>query len=418
MRIAVQLWLALTTRDSSSTKKAKRPLLEKTVGKFTEALNAIADSRLRAALLASAVLLVFMIIHFVRLFLPADLSAGDSQQDYAAFYGAAKFALSGAADNLYDPAVFQEAIGAKTTLLWLYPPPMLFLLAPFGLASYGLAKTLWVVATIACAYGIGRLASGARAWGLMTAISPAAFATLFVGQVSAFFALLLTAGMLLAEKRPVVAGACFALLTLKPQYGVLVIPYLFAIRAWKAMLAATLFSLLMIVASAAAYGADMWRDFFDSLLNGVHAAYYQSGGHPGRITLSDAIKAAGLTAPPAWALYGPLVALAAAGLFTLAKHAPRPLLIAYALAASALVCPYLFVYDFFIYNAAILIAATQAPSFKSAHAYALAALWFAPIAPFIGGSPITPALLWPITAIGVYVLYRVARTERPAAPAT
>lgn len=285
---------------------------------------------------------------------------------------------------------------------------MLFLLAPFGLFSYGVSKCLFVLATIACAFGVGRLASGKNFWGVMTAISPAAFATLFVGQISAFFALLLTAGMMLADRRPIVAGACFAMLTLKPQYGLLVIPFLIAIRAWKTILVATLLSLLMVFASVIVFGAEMWRDFFQSLLGGVHAAYYQSGGHPGRITLSDAIKALGLASPPAWALYAPLIALAIAGLSIVAKRASRPLLIAYTLAASALVCPYLFVYDYFIYNAALLLTATQLSSVKSTQAYALAALWFAPIVPFIGGLQITPALLWPVTAIAVFTVYRLA----------
>lgn len=383
-------------------------MIQKTVGNFTKGLNAIADNRLRVILLMSALMLVFFGVHFVRLFLPGEILAGDGQQDYAAFYGAGQFALTGAVGNLYDPAVFQTAIGAETTLLWLYPPPMLFMLAPFALLPYGGAKVLWVLATFAGAFGIGRLASGANSWGVMTAISPAAFAALFVGQLSAFFSLLLTAGLILSEKRPILAGACFAVLTVKPQYGLLVIPFLIITRAWKTIAAAALFSLLMIVASAAVFGLDMWRDFFESLVNGVHAAYYQSGGHPGRITLSDAIKAVGIAAPPAWALYPPLVAAAIAGLMILARRAPRPLLIAYTLAASALVCPYLFVYDFFIYGAAILIAASHVTGLKPAHAYALAALWMAPVAPFIGGSLLTPAILWPLTAFGVFVLFRLA----------
>ena len=387
-------------------------MIQKTVGNFTKGLNAIGDGRLRSILLMSAVILVFFAVHFARLFLPGEILAGDEQQDYAAFFGAGLFALSGEAGNLYDPGFFQSAIGAETTLLWLYPPPMLFILAPFALLPYGAAKILWILASISCAFAIGRLASGTNAWGAMTAFSPAAFATLFVGQISAFFGLLLLAGLVLAEKRPTLAGICLAILTLKPQYGLLVIPFLIVTRAWKAIGAAIFFSLLMIALSAAAFGVDMWRDFFQSLLNGVHAAYYQSGGHPGRITLSDAVKALGFAAPPAWVLYPPLVALAIAGLVTLAKRAPRPLLIAYTLAASALICPYLFVYDFFIYSAAVLLAATQTPSLKPIETYALAALWLAPIAPFIGGALITPAIVWPVTALGVISLYRLGFEQR------
>ena len=391
----------------------------KTVGKFTEALSAVADQRLRVFLAGSLLMVVFLGVHFSRLFLPGELATGDAQQDYAAFFGAARFAVSGVdTGNLYDPGVFQATIGAETTLLWLYPPPMLFLLAPLGLGSYGAAKLILVFATIVCAGTLGRLASGTNFWGAITFISPAAFATLFVGQVSAFFGLLLVAGLFFAERRPLVAGACFALLTLKPQYGLLVIPFLVAVRAWRAIAAAMVFTLLMILASIGVFGAEMWRDFFESLMNGVHAAYYQSGGHPGRITISDAIKAVGLAAPPGWALYPPLIIAAVIGLFVVAKKASRPMLVAYTLAASAVICPYLFVYDFFLYGAAVLIIATHIQTLKPLETYLLAALWFAPIAPFIGGSTLTPALVWPLTAFGVFIIYRMAVRRQGSAPVT
>ena len=393
---------------------ATRPWLAQTVGNFTDALAVIRDDRLRIVLAVSLLVLVKFAMHFGWIFLPSEISEEAGLQDYAAFFGAAGAAASGAVGNLYDPRVFQEAIGTETLLLWLYPPPMLFLLAPFGLLSYGAAKILWVAASLGCAFAIGRLTTGSNLIGALAAVSPAAFATLYIGQMSAFFALLLVAGLLLAEKRPVLAGLCIALLTLKPQYGLLVIPFLLAYSAWRTIGWATLFSILMVAVSILVYGADLWRDFFESLLNGVHAAYYQSGGHPGRITLSDAIKAAGFAAPPAVALYLPLIVAAVVGLAVIARRAPRPLVIAYALAASGLVCPYLFAYDYFIFSAAVLIAAAHVEKFKALHAYVLAALWLAPLAPLVGGSPATPAFLWPLNLAAVVTLFLVARQNEPA----
>jgi hypothetical protein len=379
-------------------------------------LSSLREPRLRLGVAGSVVMLSLIGIHVAHIFLPGEISGGEAQQDYAAFYGAAKAALAGAAADIYDPQTFQQAIGAETTLLWLYPPPMLFALAPFGLLPYGAAKILWVLIGLGAAFAIGRTTTGARLPAALLAISPASFAALYVGQVSAVFALLLTVGLMLSTKRPLLAGACFALLTIKAQYGLMVIPFLIAMRAWKAMAAAAIFSIVMIGLSALVFGADMWRAFFDSLLNGVHASYYQSGGHPGRVTLSDAFKAAGLAAPPALALYGPLIAAAVAGLFVIARRAPAPLVVAYTLAASALVSPYLFVYDYFMFNAAILIVAATTPSIKPHFAYALIAVWFAPIAPFIGGSPATPAFLWPLSALATAVLFLMAR-ESFAKPA-
>lgn len=378
-------------------------------------LTAIADLRLRFAIGASLILLMLFLVHGGRMFLPTPLGSGE--QDYAAFYGAARAALGGVGGNLYDPAVFQQAIGAQTTLLWLYPPPMLFFLAPFGVLSFGAAKVLWALLSVAAAFSIGRMITQSNAIGAISVISPASFATLLVGQVSAFFGLLLIAGLLLAKKRPVVAGACIAVLTIKAQYGLLVIPFLIAMRAWKALVAASAFTIVLIVASALVFGPEMWRAFFDSLMNGVHAAYYQSGGHAGRITLSDAIKALGLAAPSALVIYPPLIIAATAGLFMIARKASFPLVVAYTLAASAVICPYLFVYDFFMVQAAILLVGIHVTTLRTGEAILLGALWFAPVAPFVIGSAITPALLWPLSVAALGAIFLIAQRDSALASA-
>lgn len=376
------------------------------------ALKAINDQRLRMGLMATTIMVVLFMAHFGHLFLPAPLSPEGAGQDYAAFYGAARAALAGGG-ALYDPAVFQEMIGAQTTLLWLYPPQMLFLLAPFGLVPYGAAKVAWGLLALAMAYGVGLRAGGARIAGALAAISPASFVALYVGQISALFALLLVTGLMTAKERPWLAGLCFGILTIKPQYGLLVIPFLIAIRAWRAIAASALCASVLIGLSALIYGVDMWVAFFDSLRNGVHAAYYQSGGHPGRITLSDAIKAAGLSAPPAIALYGVLIAAVSAGLFVIARRATTPLTVACTLMGTALVCPYFFVYDYLVIGAAYLIIAVHMAKVKALSAWTLMALWFAPMIPFLSGSSATPAFLWPLTALGLAVTVRLALTEKP-----
>lgn len=361
------------------------------------------------ALTASVIVLVLFAVHFATLFIPGPLITGEGQQDYAAFYGAAKAAVSSGIGNIYDPAVFQKAIGAETTLLWLYPPPMLMVLAPFAFVPYGVMKVILVFVTIACAFLIAQRASGSPVIGALGILSPATFAALFVGQLSAVFALLLVSGLLNASKRPILSGLCFGLLTVKPQYGLLVIPFLIATRAWKAMGAATIFSIAIALLSLLIFGVDMWRDFFDSLINGVHAAYYESGGHSGRITLSDAIKGAGLNPPPALILYAPLFIAAIAGLFAIARKASTDMTTAYVLAATAAISPYFFVYDYFIMNAAILIVATRVASLKPWQSYGLGALWFAPIVPFAGGASMTPILLWPLAALGAVIVWQAAR---------
>ncbi|MEO1253081.1 MAG: glycosyltransferase family 87 protein [Pseudomonadota bacterium] len=383
-------------------------MLRHRLQKIAAELRVIGEPRLRVAILGGLVTLAMFAAHFSRLFLPGEIAVGAAQQDYAAFYGAARAALIGFEGDLYDPAVFQEAIGAQTTLLWLYPPPMLIMLAPFALLPYGAAKIFWALAGLGLAFVLMRMASGSRPVAAIAALGPVSFAALFVGQISALFALLLTAGLLQAKARPILAGACFAALTVKPQYGLLVIPFLIIMGAWRAMLAATGFTLLLVGASAAIYGPEMWFAFFSSVFEGVHAAYYQSDGHAGRITLSDAIKAAGLAAPPALALYLPLIAGAAAALWFVAQRTTYEMSVAFALAATALIGPYLFVYDYYIVAAAVLIVATRRGPSAAIHVYPLMALWFAPLVPFIGGSPATPAFLWPVMLAGTAAIGALA----------
>ena len=90
--------------------------------------------------------------------------------------------------------------------------------------------------------------------------------------------------------------------------------------------------------------------------------------------------------------------------------------IAYTLAATAVICPYFFVYDYFIVNAAILIVATQGPKLKALHIYPLMGLWFAPVIPFSWGSALTPTFLWPLAALGAIVIWHAARPNDQASP--
>jgi len=56
-----------------------------------------------------------------------------------------------------------------------------------------------------------------------------------LGHMTAFLALAALGGFLLLKKRPFVAGLCFALLILKPQYAVVPVMYLLWTRNWPAL---------------------------------------------------------------------------------------------------------------------------------------------------------------------------------------
>lgn len=373
-------------------------------------LSLIASGRLRFAFAAGLVCVVLYIATFERLFLP-DAAIGETpHQDYPAFFTAARIALGGGWAGLYDPDVFQSAIGIETNLLWLYPPSMFFLLAPFGGLSFGAFKVVLAGLTLCLAFFACRVATRSSGLAILSVFSPATFIVASFGQVGAFFALLLAGGLVSATRAPVLSGACFALLTIKPQYGLMVIPFLVAIRAWKAIAWATLFSLVIVGSSLLVHGPQIWIDFLQSALGGAAAEFHQSGGHVARITLFDAAAAVGIGRTAALAAYAPLLILAVAGVFAVARRASREVLVAYTLLATATVAPYFFVYDYLVVHAGLLVFALQAGRMGAWQSLVLAALVFVPLGPFIasyipGTSAFVPAIVWLLIAVGTFAVW-------------
>ena len=377
--------------------------------KLTSSLETLPSGRMRAALAATPIMLILFIANLPRLFFPAPLSNGAGQMDYAAFYGAAQAALTNIQANLYDQAAFQEVIGLDTSLLWLYPPHFLTILAPLGALPYPALKVFLALSMCAIVYLMARhLMKGVPVAILAFVISPAAFTALFVGQINAVFAGLLMAGLLLAKRSPLLAGIAIALLTIKPQYGLLIIPFLIINKAWRAFFWASLITALLVGVSVLLYGMQPWIDFFDSITGGVHAGYYQSDGHTGRITLSDGLKALSLSPPPALLLYGTLLIMACVAMWRLRGNEYENAVIAFVMAATACTSPYFLVYDYLILNAAVLLLMRDRKELNPNMQLFFIAIWVAPIIPLLFGGPLLPALLWPINVVFTACAYRLA----------
>lgn len=344
-----------------------------------------------------------------RLFLPDSIGPDATQQDYWMSYGGARAGWSDVPANPYDPQSFEEFVGAPNTLLWLYPPTMLVLLAPFGALSYGASKVIWVSVALLSAGLLARIASGSwRLTGLVV-VSPLTWTALFIGRFDTLFALWLLAGLWFSRRRPWLAAVCIALLTVKPQYGLLVIPFLLAVGALEALRRAFALSVVLAGASAALFGLEVWGWFFSSAASGAHRAFMGDHGHSGRITLVDAVAGSGLTLPPTWMLQTAAVLLAVAGILGTRRSASAELRVAFAMAATACAAPYLFVYDYLILYGAIIIVVMSVPGLRGWQWTVLALIWLAPPLALLWPSPIVPSLLWPLNALGAAIAYTCAR---------
>src|SRR5690606_20075086 len=96
---------------------------------------------------------------------------------------------------------------------------------------------------------------------LLAAAFPPVLITVTHGQTSFLVAGLLGFGALLIRERPVLAGICFGLATIKPQFGLLIPLVLVLTGEWRVIVAAAGTAVGLGLLATFAFGATIWRDW-------------------------------------------------------------------------------------------------------------------------------------------------------------
>ncbi len=184
--------------------------------------------------------------------------------DYVAFFTAAKAAQSGAAAGIYDADVFQEHLRAQGPplksygLTWQYPPTYYLVIAPLALTPFLLGYFLWTGGTLALFFTV--LKRAGLPWFFLGVImaAPSTFHAVITGQNGFLTASLLAIAALYPDKRPLLAGCAAALLTVKPQLGLL-IPLAYAAGGcWRAFGVAALASIMLAAITTGIFGFEIW----------------------------------------------------------------------------------------------------------------------------------------------------------------
>jgi alpha-1,2-mannosyltransferase len=206
--------------------------------------------------------------------------------DYMVFHTAISLALHGDVATLYDPDRFTALLnrlfhGYLSENLeyrpWIYPPSFLPLLLPFSLMGFVLSYVLFQLVTAAAMMG-GVRAAIAQTWprqigtrkladwvGFAVLACPAASISFVMGQCSFLIVALLAAGVGLLDRRPLLAGLMFGLLSFKPQFFLMVPVVLLARSAWRASFMAAATVLVMAAASLILFGPGIWTGWFEAI---------------------------------------------------------------------------------------------------------------------------------------------------------
>lgn len=164
-----------------------------------------------------------------------------------------------------------------------YPPTYLLIVWPLALLPYAWSLLAWTAITFAL-YLVVMYAIDSRRDSLWLAIAfPGALVNLTNGQ-NGFLTLALLGGALLTlERRPILAGVMFGLMSYKPQYGILVPIFLLATGRWRAIAAAAITVAVLAAVSFGIFGEQTWRAFFASIPFTRHVVLEQGGSGFGKL---------------------------------------------------------------------------------------------------------------------------------------
>jgi hypothetical protein len=276
--------------------------------------------------------------------------------DFSNVWTAGRMALDGEAAKAWswpDHFAVQRALHRKPDVDlfgWHYPPPFLLIATTLASLPYVWALIAWQVSTLALFTAMMRRLVPLREVVFLTLSAPVTLICVTHGHNGFLTALLLGGGLMLLDRRPLLAGLLFGCLVYKPQFALVVPVLLLAGRQWRAVAGAALSSTLLIGLTLAIWGWPVWQAFLDSLPLTTHVVIEQ--GSTGFHKIMSPFAAVRLWGGSIGSAYGvqlvfTLVAMSAVAWLASSKERPE-LRNAMVCAAAMLSTPYVLDYDLLV----------------------------------------------------------------------
>lgn len=197
-------------------------------------------------------------------------------RDFANYWVAGQLVLTGEyldlfSQDLYFPRL-QALFGADYQIRnWGYPPHYLLFVWPLGLAGYKTGFVVFIAGTfvlfaVAALVFRRELAPQADLRVLLLAVFGYVLLNFVAAQNGFLTGAALLFGLALMKRRPILAGAAFACLTIKPQLGLL-IPVLLAFdRNWVAFLWSAVCTAALVLLSVLFFSLESWGAYLTETL--------------------------------------------------------------------------------------------------------------------------------------------------------
>jgi len=341
--------------------------------------------------------------------------------DFISFWTASRLALQGEPAAAYDIARHHAAeiatVGGAAIpyYAWFYPPMFLAIVLPLALLPYGWSLLAWLSLTLAGYLAVLRRIAPYREAVWLAAAFPAVFVNAGHGQNGFLSAALLGAALLLLDRRPMTAGIVIALMTFKPQLGLLIPLALIADGRWQSFFSAAGASIAFAAATWLMFGSDTWSAF---LAQTAMAGQTMEQGIVGWAKMQSSFAAIRLLGGGLAAGYAGqaavTVAAAAAVIWLWRQPIGLPLKGAGLAAATLLATPFVLDYDLMLLALPIAWLAVEGlrSGFRAGEKLVLAACWLLPLLSRLAGEtlglPLAPPIIGALLAM---IVLRAAATR-------
>jgi alpha-1,2-mannosyltransferase len=303
---------------------------------------------------------------------------------------------------------------------WSYPPHLLLFTWPLGLMPYLAAYAAWCLIGFVLYVLAARAGGVSRAQLLFLAVAPAVTVNVFFGQNGFITAALLIGGLACLDRRPVVAGFLFGILTIKPQLGLLLPLMLVLTGRWRTIASAAVTAVLLVALTSWLYGVDIWAEYVRKVTPQQRWLLTDGGGLLVPMVSSAFVNArmVGLPLDAAWLVQAVTSCAAfAMVVWTFWRRRDPVLSLALFVTATFLFTPWALNYDMVVFGWVVALLRERDDNDPLDHRLALA-VWTLPVTMLLLGAARIPVAMLVLPAFAARLLWRLARSERRTPDAT
>jgi alpha-1,2-mannosyltransferase len=317
--------------------------------------------------------------------------------------------------HVYNQALQQMLGGPYQEHYWSYPPHVMLFIWPFGLMPYLPAYIAW------CAIGIAFYlfaCSGAipRERLLFLAVAPGIAVCIFFGQNGFYTSALLIGGLLNRERRPVLAGILFGILTIKPQIGLLLPVVLLLERRWLTIASAVATTAILVGLTGMLFGWSIWIEFWQKVIPQQQALMVTGGGVLYAVISSVYFGGRLMHLPLSvdWAMQWFVSALTfATVVWAFWKRRDPALSVAFLVTATFLFTPYILNYDMVVFGFVVALLRDR-PGNTMRDQYLLIAVWSLPVTMMLAAVARIPLAPIVLIAFAVWLIRRMMQSDGSA----